>query len=147
MEEAKCCGQEGVEKRIRISIGRRPWNIASLSKGVQLRLFLEEAKKSFIITKQESRKHQHLHPLATRIAYICEISKIRLFAVYLPGSQNIIANQFSRKNLHPQDEQKMHHSDFHQIEESFGRRAIDLFASNDNHQLQQYFSRNADRMH
>jgi hypothetical protein len=97
-----------------------------------------------IVNRQGSRQHQHLHSLASKLAYLCDLNKIRLFAKYLPGKENTIADHLSRKTIHPQHEQRLHPQDFQLIEATFGKRTIDLFASNQNNQLPTYISMNRD---
>ena len=97
-----------------------------------------------ILMKQGSRQHIHLHALATKIAATCQTHKIRLFATYLPGKENQIADALSRIQLNPQHEAMLPKHHFKVIQQRFGNRSIDLFASHQNRQLPQYFSLHPD---
>lgn len=95
-----------------------------------------------IINKQGSARYEHLHSLAKKLAWICDVNKIRLFAVYLSGKNNAIADWLSRVKLNNQQELQLQKSDFTLIEEKFGKRKIDLLATYKNRQTEAYMSLN-----
>jgi hypothetical protein len=113
--------------------------------GLTIQVKTDNITTCAIINRQGSRRYSHLQELANRLAYLSNVSKIRLLATYLPGIDNIVADRLSRKVLHPQHEMQLHPKDFRLVQQHFGPRSVDLFASQNNQQVATYYSLHPDQ--
>jgi hypothetical protein len=95
-----------------------------------------------LINKQGSRVHAHLHKLVCKLLYLCQTHRIRIFARHIADKDNQLADLLSRQMLTPQNEVQLPIEIFRQLEKEFGRRTIDLFASETNRQTALYYSLN-----
>jgi hypothetical protein len=113
--------------------------------GLTIQVKTDNITTCAIINHQGSRRYLHLHELANRLAYLSSVPKIRLFATYLPGIDNIVTDRLSRKVLHPQHEMQLLPKDFRLVQQHFGPRSVDLFTSQNNHQVPKYYSLHPDQ--
>ncbi|KAI9490274.1 hypothetical protein BDB00DRAFT_917781 [Zychaea mexicana] len=97
-----------------------------------------------IINKQSSYRHQHLHQLlASKIFDLCHRYHTRLFATYLPGQQNTVADRLSRltaPSQYPQATASLSALSFQMIQQVFGPWTVDLFATYHNRKLPLFMS-------
>jgi hypothetical protein len=108
------------------------------SKDLTVELFLDNTTAVSYVNKLGGSRSSRLCSIALRIARWCEGRNIELFAVYLPGSDNVIADAESRRQLSSAD-WKLAPRAFKSIQQRW-KVKVDLFASEWNAQLPKYVS-------
>lgn len=91
------------------------------------------------INKMGGIQFQVLNKLAKEIWTWCEERNIWIFASYISSRDNFEAD-FESRRLEPETEYALSSSAFREIEDSFGRPAIDLFATRTNAKCVRYVS-------
>ena len=86
------------------------------------------------VNKLGGTKSKDLNTLMKKIWQWCQDKKICLTAEHLPGTQNVIADWYSR-NVNDSIDWALDRDIFLQIQKLVGNLEVDLFASRLNHQL------------
>jgi len=97
------------------------------------------------VNKLGGTKSKDLNTLMKKIWQWCQDKKICLTAEHLPGTQNVIADWYSR-NVNDSSDWALDRDIFLQIQKLVGNLEVDLFASRLNHQLDKYVSWKPDPM-
>ena len=109
-----------------------------LFRGKVVDLGIDNTTTIWYIRKFGGRKKSMAH-LATEIFEICQELDCHLQAFHVPGVENIIADEESRRLFLP-SEFKLNPSIFRDLNNRLGPHSIDAFASYQNRQLERYAS-------
>ena len=80
----------------------------------------------------------HLHRLAHELYQICQKYRIRLLAEYVPGKENVTADDLSRR--HDRYDWKLSPTIFRTLSQRWGPLYLDLFATRISRQTKRFFS-------
>lgn len=106
---------------------------------IQILLRVDNKTAISYINKYGGCRSPVLHSIAKRIWQWCETRNISLTASYINTSDNVVADSLSRGEQ-INSEWKLHEKYFTRICKKFGSPDIDLFASNANKQVKQFYS-------
>ena len=111
--------------------------LCSENKNVHIRLGMDNIVAVTYLNKQGG-KIPGLNSLTKDIWHWCIERDIWISGVYVKGSTNIIADSLSRKNVDM--EWKLNERVFNVLQNVCGKCDVDMFASKENYQLQNYYS-------
>jgi len=104
-----------------------------------IRLRMDNRTAVFYVNHMGGTRSPQMSRLAIQLWQWCLRKNLSLSAEYLPGTDNCIADQESRRT-HTSAEWKLKQDVFQQIMTTLGSCSVDLFASRLNAQLEQYVS-------
>jgi hypothetical protein len=111
--------------------------LASNMHSVHVLMRLDNTTAVAYINHMGGTKSHDCNELAKEIWEWCQEHDIWVSAAYLPGSQNVVADEKSRK-FDDQNEWQLDRQVFHQLCTKFGTPKIDMFASRLNCQVEKF---------
>lgn len=112
---------------------------ASEKKNVNILLRIDNTTAIAYVNRMGGSRVVDLSKLAKTIWQWCEARNVWIYASYIRSSENIEADEESRR-LEPETEYELSGESFTRIMETFGKPEIDLFASRANAKCKQYIS-------